>query len=85
MLFQATFCGAQQRKASEPLVTDEEPLAHQPALCYANSSALYAENDPFLPFLNKIDFILSFYCRLSCLAKGSHLVMFDGASVFVCA
>lgn len=56
-------------KASEPLVTDEEPLAHQPVLCYAKSSALYAENDPFLPFLNKIDFILSFYCRLSCLRK----------------
>lgn len=62
-------CGAQQWEASEPLVTDEEPLAHQPALCYANSSAPYAENDPFLPFLNKIDFILSFYCRLSCLQK----------------
>lgn len=24
---------------------------------------------PFYPFLNKIDFILSFYCRLSCLRK----------------
>lgn len=69
VLFQATLCGAQQWKASEPLVTDEEPLAHQPLLCYANSSALYAENDPFLPFLSKIDFILSFYCRLSCRRK----------------
>lgn len=67
--FQTTLYWTQQWKASEPLVTDEEPLAHQPALCYANSSALYAENDPFLPFLNKIDFILSFYCRLSCLWK----------------
>lgn len=38
-------------------------------LCYANTSALYAENDPFLPLLNKIDFILSFYCTLSCLWK----------------
>lgn len=44
-------------------------ISSQPMLCYANSSALYAENDPFLPFLNKIDFILSFYCRLSCLWK----------------
>lgn len=69
VLFQATLWGAQQWKASEPLVTDEEPLAHQPMLCYANSSALYGENDPFLSFLNKIDFILSFYCHLSCLWK----------------
>lgn len=69
VLFQATLWGAQQWKASEPLVPDEEPLAHQPMLCYANSSALYAESDPFLPFLNKIDFILSFYCRLSCPRK----------------
>lgn len=69
VLFQATLWGAQQWKASEPLVTHEEPLAHQPMLCYANNSALYAQNDPCLPFLNKIDFILSFYCRLSCLRK----------------
>lgn len=69
VLFRATLWGAQQWKASEPLVTDEEPLAGQLVLCYANSSALYAENDPLLPFLNKIDFILSFYCRLSCLRK----------------
>lgn len=58
-----------EHNSEKPLVRDEEPLAHQPRLCYANSSALYAENDLFLPFLNKIDFILSFYCRLSCLQK----------------
>lgn len=66
-LFQATLWGAQQWKARELLVTNEEPLAGQPLLCYANSSPLYAETDPFLPFLNKIDIILSFYCQLSCL------------------
>lgn len=81
VLFQTTLYWTQQWKASEPLVTDEEPLAHQPALCYANSSALYAENDPFLPFLNKIDFILSFYCRLSCLRKA---VIWQCLMVWVC-
>lgn len=69
VLFQATLWGAQQWKASELLVIDEEPLARQPGLCYANSSALYAENDLLLPLLNKIEFIISFYCRLSCLRK----------------
>lgn len=42
---------------------------------------------PSYPFLNKIDFILSFYCRLSCLRKKKAVIRptFDGASVFVCA
>lgn len=69
VLFQATLWGARRWKAREPLVPNEEPLARQPALCYANSSALHAEIDPLLPSLNKIDFILSFYCRLSCLRE----------------
>lgn len=69
LLFQATLWGAQQWKASELLVIDEEPLICQPWLCYANSSALYAETDPLLPSLNKIDFILSFYGAPSCLRR----------------
>lgn len=70
--------GANQWKASEPLVTDEEPLARQPVLCYA-------ENDPVLPFFeqNRLYFIILLPSFLS--ARGSHLAMFDGASVFVCA
>lgn len=40
---------------------------------------------PFLPFFeqNRLYFIILLPSFLS--AKGSHLVMFDGASVFVCA
>lgn len=38
---------------------------------------------PFLPFLNKIDFIILLLSLLS--AKSSHLAMFDGEGIFVCA
>jgi len=46
---------------------------------------LYAENDPFLPFFeqNSLYFIILLQSFLS--AKGSHLVMFDGAGMIVCA
>lgn len=69
VLFQTTLYWTQQWKSSEPLVIDEEPLAHQPGLCYANSLHSMHKMTPLLPFLNKTNFILSFYCCLSCLQK----------------
>lgn len=56
-------------------------------LCYANSSALYAENDPFLPFFeqNRLYFIILLPSFLSAKKKAVIRPTFDGASVFVCA